>query len=223
MMLVLLFVMLLSGASALPTLLTVDANATASYLSTPSPFLVRPLPLPYPPLDRFHLHQPPPAEEEEEVAPSGKTRQGGSGELSAAAERRLGAFFKLAHSRILTDGRATDIRALAAGLFPVYLQLCAVLGGGDADEAVNCDAAVGELFRARYNELQIEVDRMDRLHFVLVRLMRAHARWIGGGGKRKARISGGGGAAASGAWRRAQKEGGSDHGKEGLRSVLPSA
>ena len=90
---------------------------------------------------------------------------------ATAADRKLSAFFKLAHSRM--DGH-NDIKALATGLFPLYVQLCAALG----DE---CDSAVGEMFRARYNELQLELDIMDRLQLVLARLMRTRGRW----GKKK--------------------------------------
>jgi hypothetical protein len=194
---------LLHAAWALPPPPLVRNNSTASppYHSTPSPFVVRPIPFPYPPIDRFHLHRPPPAADAERrtAAPPAA-----SDALSASAERRLGAFFKLAHSRILTDGRASDIRTLAAGLLPVYLQLCQVLGGDD--EGVDCDAAVWELFRARYNEVRIELDRLDRLHLVLVRLKRARGRWIGRGGRMKVR-----GAAASTVGRRVRKGDAWDH------------
>ena len=67
------------------------------------------------------------------------------------------------------DGH-NDIKTLAAGLFPLYVQLCVALGD-------NCDSAVGEMFRARYNELQLELDIMDRLQLVLSRLMRSRGRW----------------------------------------------
>ena len=86
---------------------------------------------------------------------------------SADVERKLDAFFKLAHSRMESGA---DIRALAAGLLPLYIQLCVHVG----DE---CNSLVADLFRARYNEVQMEADRMDRLQLVLRRLARARGRW----------------------------------------------
>ena len=152
-------------SSALRQWSTTHSTPNYSFQSTPSPFeaasppRVRPIPLPYPPLSPY-LVQEHHIKEPEALHPD-----------PAALEWALDAFFKLAHSRILTNGRASDIRALATGLFPSYVQLCAQLG----DDV--CDSAVGELFRARYNEMQIELDRMDRMHIVLTRLMRARGRW----------------------------------------------
>lgn len=84
---------------------------------------------------------------------------------STTDERRLNTFFKIAHSRMDNGG---DLRAQATGLFSLYNQLCSAV-----DE---CESAVAEMYRARFNELQFEVDRMDRLKLVLSRLARMRAR-----------------------------------------------
>ena len=179
-----------SRGVALPNITAISNG----FLSTPSPFSppvpTRPSsrPVAYASLDDGHHH--------DSMADQGKA----SDTLSADAERKLGAFFKLAHSRILTDGRASDIRALAAGLFPAYLQLCAQLG--DEIEG-GCDIVVRDLFKARYNEVQIELDRMDRLQLVLVRLMRARGRW----GKKRWPVVDGSRALNRLVWRRVRKGG----------------
>ena len=184
---------------ALSLALNRPSSNSTGFRSTPSPFLppltspsshppVRPIPLPYPPLKEHH----------HEKAVSSPPAAVSDGPSSATAERRLAAFFKLAHSRILVDGKSSDIRAISAALFPVYLQLCAHMG-----EEGDCNALVGELFKARYNEMQIELDRMDRLHLVLLRLMRARGRL----GKKKKLPGGGTGGGTRSVLRRVRKSG----------------
>jgi hypothetical protein len=140
----------------------------------------RPIPLPHPeimivPVDLILPHVPEkPRPGHHSETPPGKKHSGLSYHglpTSTPANRRLSAFFKLAHSRV---DRHNDIKALATGLFPLYVQLCAARGN-------DCDSVVGEMFRARYNELQLELDIMDRLQLVLSRLMRTKGRW----GKKK--------------------------------------
>lgn len=78
-----------------------------------------------------------------------------------ASALRLTSFFKLAHSRVTLK---SDIRATAVGLVPLYAQLCASVS--------DCDSGVTDLLADRQNELQLEVDRMDKLHLVLNRVRR---------------------------------------------------
>jgi hypothetical protein len=134
----------------------------------------RPIPLPYVailPVDLHPISPETPSEQQHPIEKAhGKKHSGLSYHglpADTPADRKLSAFFKLAHSRM--DGH-NDIKTLAAGLFPLYVQLCVALGD-------NCDSAVGEMFRARYNELQLELDIMDRLQLVLSRLMRSRGRW----------------------------------------------
>jgi hypothetical protein len=81
--------------------------------------------------------------------------------------KKLTSFFKLAHSRITPR---CDIKTVASSLVPLYVQLCA--------SVPDCASAVRELCAAHQNELQIEMDRMDRLHLVLHRVMRIANRML---------------------------------------------
>jgi hypothetical protein len=74
---------------------------------------------------------------------------------------RVDSFFKLAHSRVTLE---SDIRATAAGLAPLFADLCASVR--------DCDAAVMELLADRRTELRMASDRIDRLHLVLNRVRR---------------------------------------------------
>jgi hypothetical protein len=78
-----------------------------------------------------------------------------------ASTKRLTSFFKLAHSRVTLE---SDIRATAAGLVPLYNQLCA--------SVPDCYAGVMELLADHQTELRLATDRMDRLHLVLNRVRR---------------------------------------------------
>ena len=157
-------------------------NLSTGYTTTPSPFAAggkipphaRPFPRPYPPIPG--LVMPPTVSLPPRHGDSGPEHRGPEYHhdkhshhhtSSTDIEKKLDAFFKLAHSRMESGA---DIRALAAGLLPLYIQLCTSVG----DE---CNAMVAELFRARYNDVQLEADRMDRLQLVLRRLARARGRW----------------------------------------------
>ena len=155
-------------------------NLSTGFTSTPSPFAaggktqpyVRPFPRPYPPIPGLVM---PPTVSLPSLHDDFKHRSTQHDDSvhhedhhkTSSTDQRLDAFFKLVHSRM--DSGA-DVRALAVGLLPLYMQLCTGLGP-------ECNTLVEELFRVRYNELQLESDRMDRLHLVLRRLARARGRW----------------------------------------------
>ena len=79
-------------------------------------------------------------------------------------EKKVTAFFKLAHSRMDEH----DVKALATSLLPTYMQLCVVVP--------ECDSMVREMYGAHHTEAQMELDRMDKLQFVLGRIMRMRGR-----------------------------------------------
>ena len=80
------------------------------------------------------------------------------------SEKQVMSFFKLAHSRMDEH----DIKVLATSLLPSYMQLCVTVP--------DCDTMLRELFGAHQAEAQLELDRMDKLQFVLSRVMRMRGR-----------------------------------------------
>ena len=92
----------------------------------------------------------------------------------AAATKRVASFFKLAHSRVTLD---SDLRATAAGLVPLYAELCASVR--------DCYANIMELLNDHRTELRLAADRMDRLHLVLNRVRRLVHDGEGGKGKKR--------------------------------------
>ena len=82
----------------------------------------------------------------------------------ADSEKQVMLFFKLAHSRMDEH----DVKVLATSLLPSYMQLCVTVP--------DCDTMLREVFGAHQAEAQLEVDRMDKLQFVLGRVMRMRGR-----------------------------------------------
>ena len=80
---------------------------------------------------------------------------------SDPSAKRVTSFFKLAHSRVTPE---SDLRAVAKGLVPLYVQLCA--------SVEHCESDVMELLAEHHSELRLASDRLERLHLVLNRVRR---------------------------------------------------
>jgi len=89
-----------------------------------------------------------------------------------ASARRLTSFFKLAHSRVTPE---SDLRATAASLVPLYVQLCV--------SVPDCEEGVMELLAEHQSELRLAADRLDMLQLVLHRVRKIVHK--GGGGRKK--------------------------------------
>jgi hypothetical protein len=84
--------------------------------------------------------------------------------------QRVASFFKLAHSRVTVD---SDLKATAAGLAPLFVELCASVPA--------CETDFMDLLADRQSELRLASDRMYRLYLLFDRVRRL----VDGGGKKR--------------------------------------